>query len=89
VTTKLFKGAHFATFPLELIEPCTRSSSRYGDPVLDPFMGAGTTDLVAQKWGRRALGVELNKGYADFARNRIANPPEAHSPDPGVAELVG
>lgn len=53
VTTKPFKGAHFATFPPELITPCILAGSPVGGTVLDPFFGAGTTGLVAQRHGRK------------------------------------
>jgi DNA modification methylase len=51
VNTQPFPGAHFATFPLKLIEPCILCSTRPGDYVLDPFFGAGTAGLVAQQTG--------------------------------------
>ena len=72
VTTKPFKGAHFATFPPELIEPCVLAGSRSGDTVLDPFGGSGTTAGVAIKHGRKAILCELNPDYAALVPNRIA-----------------
>lgn len=72
VSTKPFKGAHFATFPVDLIEPCILAGSKVGDIVLDPFMGAGTTGVAAVKNGRRWVGCELNPEYADMAELRIA-----------------
>lgn len=72
VTTKPFKGAHFATFPPDLIEPCILAGCPKDGVVLDPFGGAGTTGLVAKKHGRRAILIELNPAYADLARSRIA-----------------
>lgn len=71
VTTKPFKGAHFATFPPDLIEPCILAGSPAGGTVLDPFGGAGTTGLVAAKHGRSAILCELNPQYAEMARARI------------------
>ena len=71
VTTKPFKGAHFATFPPDLVEPCILAGSRPGDAVLDPFGGAGTTGLVAQRHGRNTTLLELNPDYAKMARERI------------------
>jgi len=71
VTTKPFKGAHFATFPPDLIEPCIKAGSRPGDTVLDPFFGAGTTGLVAQNLARDWVGIELNPTYCELARERI------------------
>ena len=78
VTTKPFKGAHFATYPPELIEPCILAGCPVGGTVLDPFFGAGTTGLVAQRHGRRFIGCELNEEYAELARARIA----AETPSP-------
>lgn len=72
VATKPFKGAHFATFPPELIEPCVLSGSSEGDLVLDPFAGSGTTGVVALKHGRRFVGCELNPEYVEVAHHRIA-----------------
>lgn len=66
-----FPGAHFATFPPKLIEPCILAGSREGDSVLDPFAGAGTTGMVALRHGRSFVGCELNPEYVDLARNRI------------------
>ena len=71
VTTRPFKGAHFATFPPALIEPCILAGSPRGGVVLDPFFGAGTTGLVAQRHGRRWIGCELNPEYAEIAQTRI------------------
>jgi DNA modification methylase len=71
IATKPFKGAHFATFPPQLIEPCILATSREGDTVLDPFFGAGTTGLVAQRHNRRWIGCELNPDYAKLAEERI------------------
>lgn len=71
VGTQPFKGAHFATFPPALITPCVLAGSRIGDTVLDPFGGAGTTGLVAQRLGRDAVLIEINPEYAAIARERI------------------
>lgn len=71
VTTKPFKGAHFATFPPDLIEPCVLAGAPIGGVVLDPFGGAGTTGLVARRHGRRAILCELNPEYAEIAKQRI------------------
>lgn len=73
VTTKSFAGAHFATYPPDLIEPCVLAGSMEGDLVIDPFMGAGTTALVAAKYGRQYLGFELNPHYKDIAEKRLRN----------------
>ena len=71
VTTKPFKGAHFATFPPDLIEPCVLAGSPVGGVVLDPFGGAGTTGLVATQNGRDAVLCEINPDYLNMARLRI------------------
>ena len=85
VATKPFKGAHFATFPPDLIEPCILAGCPEGGTVLDPFGGAGTTGLVAQRHGRNAILCELNPEYAEMARERIeADKPEA-SPQLGLS----
>jgi DNA modification methylase len=66
-----FSGAHFATFPPKLIEPCILAGSRKGDIVLDPFSGSGTTGMVALRHGRSFVGCELNPDYVRLARDRI------------------
>jgi DNA modification methylase len=63
IATKPYDGAHFATYPEELIEPCIMAGSRIGNIVLDPFMGSGTTAQVAQNLGRQYIGCELNPEY--------------------------
>jgi DNA modification methylase len=71
IATAPFSEAHFATFPPKLIEPCILAGSRRGDTVLDPFGGAGTTGLVADRLGRHSVLCELNPEYAAMARARI------------------
>lgn len=71
VPTTPYSGAHFATFPTELIRPCVLAGSRHGDIVLDPFMGSGTTALVAKQHDRRYLGCELNPDYAQLQQERL------------------
>ena len=71
VTTKPYKGAHFATFPPDLIEPCVLAGSKPGDIVFDPFMGSGTTAGVALKHGRQYMGCELNPEYKNIQVERI------------------
>lgn len=72
INTKPFPGAHFATFPPALIEPCILTSSGLGDMILDPFFGAGTVGLVADLYGRRYIGVELNAEYVALAALRLS-----------------
>jgi DNA modification methylase len=71
VATKPFSEAHFATFPPDLIEPCVLAGCPEGGTVLDPFGGAGTTGLVADRLGRNAILCELNPEYAAMAEGRI------------------
>ncbi|MFA0969608.1 DNA-methyltransferase [Pseudomonas amygdali] len=71
VATHSFKGAHFATFPPELIRPCILAGAPRDGVVLDPFGGAGTTSLVSMQEGRRSIICELNPEYAALARARI------------------
>ena len=72
VTTKPYKGAHFATFPPDLIEPCIKAGCPPGGVVLDPFVGSGTTAWVARKLGRSAVGLDLSFKYLhQQARERL------------------
>ena len=72
VTTKPYSGAHFAVFPSDLIEPCILAGAPVGGVVLDPFMGSGTTAQVAQHFGRKYLGCELNIDYKPLQDKRLA-----------------
>lgn len=71
ITPKPYKGAHFAIMPPDLAERCIKAGSRSGDTILDPFGGAGTTGLVANRLGRKAVLIELNREYCDMAIRRI------------------
>lgn len=71
ISTQPFSEAHFATFPPELPEICIKAGSKPGDLIVDPFGGAGTTGLVADRLGRNAVLCELNPEYAEMARRRI------------------
>ena len=71
VTKKPYKGAHFATFPPELIEPCVKAGSQEGDIVLDPFMGSGTTATVAKSLNRDYIGCELHEENGTLIQKRI------------------
>ena len=71
VTTKPFSEAHFATFPEDLIVPCIKAGCPEGGIVLDPFMGAGTTAVVARKLNRNYTGFELNPEYIKIAEKRL------------------
>jgi len=68
---KKYRGKHFAAFPTRLVEPMIKASCPERGVVLDPFMGSGTTGVVAKKLGRNYVGIELNKEYAKMAKERI------------------
>ncbi len=71
INTKPYKDAHFAVFPPKLPELCIKAGSSEGDVVLDPFFGSGTTGYVAQRLGRKWLGIELNPEYIKIAEKRF------------------
>lgn len=71
INTYPVKDAHFATFPPALVQRCLDLGSREGDFVLDPFIGSGTTGIVAHDCGRRFFGIELNPAYVDIAERRL------------------
>ena len=71
VNKKPYKGAHFATFPAELIKPCILAGSEKGDIILDPFIGSGTTAMVAKELGRDYIGCELHEKYGHLIQKRI------------------
>ena len=74
VATTPYKGAHFATFPVALIEPCILAGAPSGGVVLDPFFGSGTCGQVAQALGRQFIGCELNPSYKDLQDERLQQP---------------
>lgn len=82
VATRSFKDAHFATFPPDLIRPCVLAGAPSGGLVLDPFMGAGTTAVVAKQEGRNYVGFELNPEYIKIAEDRIAKTTRNPIPEP-------
>ena len=73
VTNKPYKGAHFAVYPPDLIEPCIKAGSEEGDIVLDPFMGSGTTALVAKSLQRHYIGCELHEEYGKLIQKRLSD----------------
>lgn len=85
VTTKPFSEAHFATFPEDLIVDCIKAGCPEGGIVLDPFMGAGTTALVAQKLQRNFIGFELNPEYIKIANKRLKKELGLFHPDQKTA----
>ena len=71
VNVKPNKQAHFATYPPELITPCILAGSEENDIVLDPFMGSGTTAMVARALGRYYIGCELHEEYNNLIQERV------------------
>jgi site-specific DNA-methyltransferase (cytosine-N4-specific) len=72
ISTKPFAEAHFAVMPPDLAERCILAGCRPGGAVLDPFSGSGTTGMVAQRHGRKYVGIDLNKDYLDLSlRTRL------------------
>jgi DNA modification methylase len=72
VATQPYKESHFATFPPRLIEPMIKAGCPVGGTILDPFGGAGTTGMVADRLQRNAILIELHPDYPDMARNRVS-----------------
>jgi len=71
IPTARYPGAHFATFPEALVEPCLLAGAPAGSLVIDPFCGSGTVGVVAKRLGCRFVGIELNPEYAAMAERRI------------------
>ena len=71
VRVRPYKKAHFATYPPELIEPCVLAGCPQGGTVLDPFNGAGTTGMVAMKYGRHYIGIDINPEYIQLAAAQL------------------
>ena len=71
IATRPYKGAHFATFPEELVRPCILAGSRPGDIVLDPFAGSDTTGSVAAQEDRDFVGIEINPNYCEIIKQRL------------------
>lgn len=73
IATESFSEAHFATMPTKLVEPCILAGCPVDGTVLDPFGGAGTVGLVADRLGRNAILIELNPEYVEIAKRRISS----------------
>jgi DNA modification methylase len=73
IATQAYSEAHFATFPEALVEPCILAGSKPGDVILDPFTGSGTTGVVALRYHRDFVGIELNPDYGRLAERRIGD----------------
>lgn len=76
IATKSYRGAHFATYPVELVLPCILAGCPEGGTVLDPFFGSGTTGEAAAMLGRHFIGIDLNSEFCQLAQNRL----EGHAP---------
>ncbi len=85
ITKKPYKGAHFATFPEDLIIPCIKAGSQKGDIILDPFMGSGTTAVVARDLGRHYIGCELHEEYSKLIDERVPTNKVVHN---GLTEAL-
>ena len=72
ISSQPYKGAHCAVFPEKLIEPCAMAGCPANGLILDPFMGSGTTGVVAKKLGRSFVGIEINADYIELAKERLA-----------------
>lgn len=72
INTKGYTGAHFASFPEKLVEPCILAGCPPDGTVLDPFAGSGTTGVAAKRLGRRFTGIEISPAYCKLAAERIA-----------------
>jgi hypothetical protein len=72
IATKPYKGAHFATFPPELVRPCILAGCKKGGTVIDPFGGSGTTGQVCEEEGRNSILIELNPAYIELQKQRTA-----------------
>jgi DNA modification methylase len=72
VATMPYSGAHFATMPEKLVEPCILAGCPMGGLVLDPFIGSGTVGAVAERLSRRWVGTDLNPAYHALAKKRTA-----------------
>jgi DNA modification methylase len=73
ISTKSYRGAHFAVFPEDLVKPCIKAGAPINGIVLDPFCGSGTVLAVAQGLNRKGIGIELNPEYCDLAVKRLGN----------------
>jgi len=95
VQTKSYKGSHCAVFPPELVTPCILASSEENDIILDPFIGSGTTAMVAKELGRYYIGCELHEDYNNLIQERLGVPVEeveqisSHSVVNGLTEVLG
>lgn len=85
VVAKGYKEAHFATFPEKLIEPMILAGCPIDGIVLDPFMGSGTTAIVARNNGRHYIGCDINADYVELAQQRLSKP---YTPDMFIVQQI-
>lgn len=71
ISTKPFKDAHFAVYPVDLAEACILAGCPFGGTVIDPFVGSGTTGVAARQTGREFIGIDINPKYIEMAEKRI------------------
>ena len=88
ITNKPYKGSHFAVFPPDLITPCILAGSEKGDIILDPFMGSGTTAMVAKHLGRDYIGCELHEEYGNLIDQRVPVEEVAQETTNPLADLL-
>ena len=88
ITNKPYKGSHFAVFPPDLITPCILAGSEKGDIILDPFMGSGTTAMVAKQLGRDYIGCELHEEYSNLIDQRVPVEEVAQETTNPLADLL-
>ena len=88
ITNKPYKGSHFAVFPPDLITPCILAGSEKGDIILDPFMGSGTTAMVAKQLGRDYIGCELHEEYSNLIDQRVPVEQVAQETTNPLADLL-
>ena len=74
IPTQAYEGAHFATYPEKLVEPCILAGCPVGGTVLDIYFGSGTTGQVAQRLGRNWIGIELNQANRSLQDKRLQQP---------------
>lgn len=89
IAVRPYKGAHFATFPEALVEPCLLAGCPEGGTALDPFSGAGTVGVVCKKKGRNYVGIELNPEYAQLQADRIASTNVEEETDKDEEQIPG
>lgn len=90
IATQPYRGAHFATFPEKLVEPCVKAGCPVTGLILDPFGGSGTVGVVAGRLGRSAVILDMNPNYLELAKQRNGIPPASVSslPEPNWLDAI-